>query len=252
MTKETESLLRGAQDTFNAPLPVGERLRAGISLAAAGSMALSRRGTDPSFDRFLRHCGIPPSAACGVHQVHSRRVLVLDGRTDVAALAATDADGMVTDRTDLTLTVTVADCLPLILEDTTGPAFGLVHSGWRGTGIVGEALRLMERTYGTTPQHVRATIGPGIGACCYAVPEERADLFAAQYGPHSVVRDPKVHGGAPRLDLRAANAALLERAGVASITVVPDCTSCTPQLGSFRRQGAQGYTLMLAWVGRSA
>lgn len=233
-------------------LPVGRGLRAGISLARDGDMALSRRSPSAACALFLRSRAIPAASACSLRQVHSRRVVVLDDDTDVEALSRVEADGMVTARPDLFLTITVADCLPIILDDPATGAFALVHSGWRGTGIVLEALRLMNERFGARAADVRVTIGPGIGPCCYTVPEDRARQFAAEFGPGCVVQDSEHHGGAPRLDLRAANVALLERAGAREIAVVPDCTCCTTELGSFRRQGAQAFTLMLAYVGRTA
>jgi hypothetical protein len=163
------------------------------------------------------------------------------------ALATVEADGMITDGPDTVLSVTVADCLPIFLLDTASGAFGLVHSGWKGTGIVLEALRAMRARYGTLPRNVTATIGPGIGACCYRVAEERAAFFAGQFGTATVVRH---QDGRPSLDLREANIALLRTAGVEELTVVNDCTSCTEALGSYRRQGPESYTLMLACIGR--
>ena len=240
------SLPAGGGAADHADLPTAPTLRAGLSLARAGSMALSRRAAHPDHGRYLAGRGIAPGAACALHQVHSRRVVFLDEHTDVAALPGLEADGMLTLRPDLVLTVTVADCLPIILEDPATGGLALLHSGWRGTGIVLEALRLMDEKLGTRFSDVRATIGPGIGPCCYRVPEDRAALFASAYGADAVVRD-----GEPRLDLRRANVQLLERAGVGEVTVVTDCTSCAPALGSFRRQGAESYTLMLAWVGRA-
>jgi hypothetical protein len=162
-------------------------------------------------------------------------------------LAGVESDGMITDRPDAVLSATVADCLPIFLLDTVNGAFGLVHSGWKGTGIVVNALRAMHDRYGTLPRNVTATIGPGIGPCCYRVPEERAAFFAAQFGAATVVRDAD---GRPSLDLREANLALLREAGVEEMTVVADCTSCSAALGSFRRQGPESFTLMLACFGR--
>ena len=71
-------------------------------------------------------------------------------------------------------------------------------------------------------------------------------MFASRYGEAAVVRD----GGPPRLDLRAANLVLLDEAGVQDVSVITECTSCTPWLGSFRRQGPEQYVLMLAWISR--
>ena len=240
--------LSPAPGADSAPLPVGPGFRAGLSLAAAGDMALSRRAAAPYHAAYLARHGAPPLVPCALRQVHSRQVICIDAADGPGTGGAglVEADGMVTARDDLLLTVTVADCLPLILVDMATGAFGLVHSGWKGTGIVVEAIRLMGERFGTRARDLRVTIGPGIGPCCYTVPRDRADGFAASFGASSVVGEER-----PRLDLRAANVTLLQRAGVRDITVVRECTSCTPSLGSFRRQGPEAYTLMLAWVGRS-
>ncbi len=232
-------------DELEAAIPVPAGARAGITRAAAGDMRRSAQGTGPGRADFLARHGISPDRLYGVRQVHSRRGVVIDGQS-AAEEAGTEADGMVSAREDAVLSITVADCLPIFLVDRESPAFGIVHSGWRGTGIVAEALRTMERRFGSRGRSMAAVIGPGIGACCYTVPPDRAAQFAARYGEAVVVRD----GPAPRLDLRAANLVLLEEGGVQDVTVISDCTSCTPALGSYRRQGPADYTLMLAWIRR--
>ncbi len=216
--------------------------RAGISLAAAGDMGLLR--SPENRGRFLRSLNIDADRAFGLRQVHSRRVVRIDGQSP-AELAGLEADGMVTDRADAVLTVTVADCLPVFLVDASRGVFGLAHSGWKGTGIAADTVRRMAAEFGSRPSDLAVTIGPGIGACCYRVPADRADGFAREFGQEAVVCGPD---GAPRLDLRRANLALLESLGVGEVSVVEDCTCCTPFLGSFRRQGMDGYTLMLAFL----
>ena len=219
-------------------------LQAGISLARTGDM--SRRRAGPARSRFFERLSMDEAGVFALTQVHSRRVLVVDGQTP-QELAGTEADGMVTTRGDAVLTVTVADCLPIFLADPVTGAFGLVHSGWKGTGIVRAALEAMAGAFGTDPHTVSVTIGPGIGPCCYRVPEERAAAFALEFGAAAVVRGAD---GTPRLDLRAANVALLHAAAVEDIAVVEDCTCCTSFLSSFRRQGADAFTLMLAFIRR--
>ena len=230
---------------LHCDIPVVPGIPAGITLAAAGDMGLSRGRTSPWRSEFTARHGIPPGRLYGLRQVHSRRVLLVENQTADEA-ATVEADGLVTRSPDAVLSVTVADCLPIFFADRRTGAFGIVHSGWRGTGIVREALGLMESRFGSLPDDIAAVIGPGIGACCYGVPEERAAWFASEYGPDTVLRDGH---GSPRLDLRAANIGLLRDAGVREIRVIADCTSCSPRLGSFRRQGPVDYTLMLAWVG---
>jgi hypothetical protein len=228
-------------------IPVTEKNSAGISLAAAGDMALSKDRILPWRAKLLAQLGIRRDRLFGLQQVHSHRIQFIDEQIP-EEVAAIEADGLLANSPDAVLSVTVADCLPIFLADRRTGAFGIVHSGWRGTGIVKEAVTLMESLFGSRPREIAVVIGPGIGTCCYEVPEERAALFEARYGRRTIERD---KGGRPRLDLRAANIHLLEMAGVQEIRVVKDCTSCSRKLGSFRRQGPSSYTLMLAWIGRS-
>ncbi len=219
-------------------------ISSGISLAKAGDMALSRRRELPCRERFLESLGASAAKTYALHQVHSKTVVAIDHQ-DPEALVTVEADGMVTARPDVLLTVTVADCLPIFLLDEATGAIGLVHSGWKGTGIVVEAIRLMAEAFGTRSRDLAAAIGPGIGPCCYTVPQERYERYRAEFGETAVAR------GASRdfrLDLKAANVRLLEAAGVQRIVVIADCTCCSAALGSFRREG-QGFRRMLAFMG---
>jgi len=238
-------ILPEADGALACDIPVIPGVAAGISLAAAGDMALSRESSLPSRALLRDRLGIRRERLYGARQVHSRRVLVLEGQT-AAEVSAVEADGLLTRQEDAVLSVTVADCLPIFLADRRTGAFGIVHSGWKGTGIVQEAILLLRSRFGSRPDEITAVIGPGIGACCYTVPPERAALFSGHHGAATVIPD----ASRPRLDLREANLALLHGAGVGEIVVVTDCTSCSPRLGSFRRQGPREFTLMLAWIGR--
>lgn len=226
-------------------IPLDGGPRAGISLALAGDMDLAKRHDLPWRAALFAAIGVAPDRVRCVHQVHSLRVVRIDGSEPFDG-PFTDADGMVTDRPDLLLSVTVADCLPIFLADRRTGAFGLVHSGWKGTGIVVEALRLMRSAFGTRIADLAVTIGPGIGPCCYTVPAGRHQEFQARFGPAAAPRGPD---GTLRLDLRAANVSLLEREGLEQVAVVRDCTSCDPRFGSFRREGPAAFTRMLAFVG---
>jgi hypothetical protein len=139
------------------------------------------------------------------------------------------------------LCVSVGDCLPLFLFDESSGAFGLLHSGWKGTGIVELGVRMM-RERGTDT--LRALLGPCIGPCCYRIPRDRYQLFEREYGGEAAIRD----RGDYYIDLRAANQVLLHRLGVKSVSVISDCTSCNPLLSSFRRDG-KGFSGMLAVTG---
>jgi polyphenol oxidase len=199
-------------------------------------------------ERFLLGVGIDPVNARGIELSHTRNVIALSPNDDASALvrAAGGADGILAEDPSLAATVTVADCMPIWILDRGSGTFGVLHSGWRGTGIVVRAVEALVRR-GARPSSIAVVLGPAIGSCCYAVSEDRASEYAAEFGAAAAVR----RDGSWFLDLRSANVALAERAGVGHLLSIEACTSCDGRLGSFRRQGASSFTRMLAVCGRS-
>jgi YfiH family protein len=221
-----------------------------VSSRFAGNMAAGQ--DNPAREKFLRALGLDASLVFSVTQVHSRIMAAADRRS---VKAGPEADGLASGDRAVSLAVTVADCLPVFLYDVEGGAFALVHSGWRGTGIVLEALRLMRERWHTRPETTAAVLGPCIQVCCYRVDGERARVFEAEFGgsagefPLGPVVSERAGGpGGPGffLNLHAANARLLAGAGVRNIAVCRDCTFTDERLGSFRREGPASYTRMLA------
>jgi YfiH family protein len=230
----------------------GAGLRAGISLRAAGDLCHPERYAEQgdrrsaaacaeARGRFLRRLEADPGRLRYCRQVHSRKVLWVDGDS---GSEVREADGLLTGAGSPVLAVTVADCLPIFLLDRATGAFGILHSGWRGTGILESALQLLNARAGSRPRDLMVTLGPGIGSCCYAVDGKRYESFRREFGPGSVRRS----AGRLFLDLQAANLRLLEEAGVEEINVVRACTACTPVLSSYRRDGP-GFAHMLAFIG---
>jgi len=230
------------------PLSGGGAPYAALSLAAAGDMGF---GDDENRSRraaWLREAGFDPRRAGSVDLVHSRKVVAAERAEDCRGL---EADGIVAPGRGAELSclvITVADCMPIFLFDSATGAYGLLHSGWKGTGILAEAVSTMARLYGTRPADVSATFGPRIGPCCYAVDEARASAFEAEFGPAAVSRA----GGGLRLDLVAANLAIAGRLGLGAVEVVDACTYCGDGYGSFRRQGPGRFTRMAAVIGYRA
>jgi YfiH family protein len=236
------------------PLGSGEEqvsMQAGISLRAAGDLRRPGPGEENGDEtaggctierqRFLRHIGVAESRVAYCSQVHSRTVLWID---EPSYYPGCDGDGLLSPRGETVLAVTVGDCLPIFLADRLTGSFGILHSGWKGTGILAHAVEMLRGRGGARPGDISVTLGPGIGSCCYEVELTRYELFLRMYGPTSVRR---VHDRL-FLDLQAANLQILESAGVEDVTVVRACSCCTPALSSFRRDGPL-FAHMIAFVG---
>ncbi len=233
-------------DCSDVPVP-----RCGLSLRRAGSMRLRWAEPNPRRDIFFGEAGFDPSSVVAVQLSHSRTVLTADTPSDTEGK---EGDGVLVRADNLVPSVTAADCLPVYLHDPVTGCFGVVHSGWKGTGIVLDALRAAASRWGAEPRNFLAVLGPHINDCCYTVDKQRAEYFRTAFAPDCVrLSGPGMTAGRfPfRLSLARANIVLLEEAGVRDIAVCTDCTSCSPFLGSFRREtadGSSGFTCMAAFA----
>lgn len=92
------------------------------------------------------------------------------------------ADALITKEKRTVLTLSFADCVPILLYDPLEQVIGLVHGGWRGTarGIVAATLEAMHEYSGCQLRNIYASIGPAIGSCCYEVSEAVQQLFLGQ------------------------------------------------------------------------
>lgn len=226
------------------PLPGvdAEGPRAFLSPLAAGDMSLRTAEGNERRAAWLASLGCRRPAA-SPNMAHTRRAFLC---SPAGEPPAEEADGLVTGPDGPALVVTVADCMPILLYDPDSGAYAALHSGWKGTGIMAEGLRLLTERFGARPSRVAASLGPHIGSCCYAVDEARARAFAAEFGAASAELG---EDGRYRLKLKEANLALAERLGLGRVAVADDCTACSPSLGSYRRQGPEAFTRMAVAVG---
>lgn len=219
----------------------------GMSLLAAGSMRFRWNEENPNRDAFLQRLAERFQTAPALKS-DSKKIVSLElshSKTvyDVKSGDETrgrQGDGMITRNENLIPVVTVADCVPIYFFDTERCAFGIVHSGWKGTGIIADAISLAKKNYGAEPKNVLVAIGAHIKECCYAVDEARAKFFADEFGERCVKKIEGADGAKFMLSLERANLAVLEKIGVLeeNIVVAKNCTCCESAFGSFRKQAA--------------
>jgi copper oxidase (laccase) domain-containing protein len=129
-------------------------------------------GTLPNPPRF------PFPAACHVQaeQIHGNLVVSV-GPEDHGRIMP-QADALVSNAKQLTLTVRTADCGPVYLYDPVQQAIGLAHSGKKGTAANITALTIgaMTASFGTQASDLIVVLGP-----CIRPPDYEID-FAAEIG----------------------------------------------------------------------
>jgi len=225
--------------------------------APAGVLvAFSSRGAAPEGEpsptgflgrRFAAALGLPRIPLVRATQVHGdRAVAIRETPAEGEVQDAGECDALATHLPGVGLIVQTADCVSIVIA--SDQAVGVVHSGWRGSAKNAAAAGVAALVaLGEPPDRLRAWLGPSIGACCYEVGGEVAAQFAGD-----LVRGRC--GGGFLLDLRAANHAQLEAAGVPAenISVHPACTKCGGErFASYRRDGPRAGR-MIAFVARIA
>ncbi len=222
-------------------------LRYGMSTRADGSMLLPERSgtqeTQQNRDLFFRKQGIDPSSVVTPLLAHGSSVAIVTERD--RGKIVRDVDGLITDRSNVVLTVTAADCLPVFLFDPLTLTIGLVHAGRKGlaANVLTAAIDRMEQTFDVNPLDLLVAIGPGIGPCHYDVSIENARPFS-RYPEAASQRDGRIF-----LDLRAVvqQQCLALAVRLEHIEVSPVCTYENDQLFSARRDQTQPIEAMVAY-----
>lgn len=185
--------------------------------------------------RFVAAAGAPGWPLIKLRQVHSG--ITVDIEDSSGAGDAIEGDAAVTEARGVMLGVQTADCVPILLADTSGRAVAAIHAGWRGTqsGIAANAVGRLREKFRIDPENLIAAIGPHIAVCCFEVGEEVAAVFD---DPEVVVR--KSEWSKPHLDLQAANRNQLSMSGIPAAQIESSslCTKCRADLfHSYRRDG---------------
>lgn len=165
-------------------------------------------------DRFFRALGIDKRSVVIQKQVHESRSAYVD---QPVFLDCTDA--AFTDKPGVFLTVSAADCVPVLFAETERKIIGVIHAGWRGTQqeIVFQTIEKIKKQFNVDGSKISAAIGPSISVKHYEVSED----VAGQFDPAFIER--KGHSK-PHLNLWKANDAQLKKAGVQNISVSDHCT----------------------------
>jgi YfiH family protein len=127
---------------------------------------------------FFETLGVKERDVAGSHQVHGSEILKVETPGQYKGY-----DALVTNKKGILLTVTIADCTPILIFDAANQAIAAIHAGWKGTvgNIVGKSLEKMKSLYGTKGKNCFAFIGTCIDECSFEVDEDVANEFIAPF-----------------------------------------------------------------------
>lgn len=92
-------------------------------------------------------------------------------------------DGLITNKKNLMLATTNADCILLLFFDPVKKVIANTHSGWRGTlqRIAVKTVQKMIKEYGCHPQDIICCICPSIRKCHFEVDKDVKDMFQNEF-----------------------------------------------------------------------
>jgi YfiH family protein len=200
----------------------------------------------------LRAAAGLPAEPCWLEQVHGARVLDLDtlspdaaGPPDRGAVGAGTADAAITRSRGRVCAILTADCLPVLLTNSSGTVVGAAHGGWRGlaAGVLEATVRAMR----VPAASLMAWLGPAIGPIHFEVGAEvRAAFVDADAGAAEAFA--KNARGRYQADLYVLARRLLQRAGVPAVYGGGACTFAeADHLFSHRREQPTGRQATLIW-----
>ena len=217
--------------------PLVQRNRQGLARLIGGQCRSQRHS-----QRHSQGDGQTPAEPVEVQwldQVHGSDCVYFGADSDLTA--APRADAMWTDEPGLALAIQSADCVPVVMTNTSGTVVGAAHGGWRGlvAGVLPELVRAMS----AEPSDLHAWVGPCISRAYFEVGEDVwrpiKRICAEAVYPHSTDSDKRL------VDLPLLAQQQLQAGGVRSVSQSGLCTYASAAFYSHRQamhaqgQGAQ-------------
>lgn len=127
---------------------------------------------------FFESLGFENKDVAHSHQVHGDKVYVVS-----KAVALQGYDALVTNKVGILLSVSIADCVPILVYDPIKRAIAAIHSGWKGTtqSITTATIKTMNQCFGTAAKDCLVYIGTSICAKTFEVDNDVARHFDNPY-----------------------------------------------------------------------
>ena len=225
---------------------------AAMSTKDDGNMKVKDIEKDPEvIQKRIRFCEklcIPYDNFISACVTHGSNVAVV---TDQKELFYQDTDALVTAQKNIYLSVTTADCFPVLFYDNHTGVVGVAHAGWRG--IIKEIIPATIKTMveqGANLDTINVEIGPGISQNQFDF--EFGELIT-QFGHYSQDRYivPGSTVGKVRVNLQQIILDQAKSVGV-DIKNIKGCTACTyaeDRFYSARRHGGDSFEAMMTVIG---
>lgn len=223
----------------------------------------NREDIDVDYKILLGALGLKYESLVKPWQMHTDNILVLNDKenadtADIFLDYLKDVDAIITNKPQITLATTCADCLCVFLYDKNKGVIGNVHSGWRGTfkKIVQKTVLKMEEVYGCNPADIMVFLAPSIRKCCFEVDtdvmEMCKNIFSYLGENEQIINVGRIVDGKQKynIDTVLINKLLLDEVGVKSNNIFDSqiCSFCNSEKIHSRRADGEDFKLGTAVI----
>ena len=166
-------------------------------------------------------------------------------------------DGIITQKENLVLSTTNADCILLLFFDPVTKTIANTHSGWKGTlqRISVKTVQKMAKEFGSKPEDIICCICPSIRKCHFEVDKDVKDLFEEEFKDLNITQNTDIMEKQKdkekwNIDTVLINMIILEKAGLKTENIIDSglCSVCNKELIHSYRVEKQGYGLNTALI----
>lgn len=168
-----------------------------------------------------------------------------------------DTDGLITNKPNLILSTTNADCILMLFFDPVTKTIANVHSGWKGTlqRISIKTVEKMIKEFNCNPKDIICCICPSIRKCHFEVSLDVKEMFEKEFVDLQIDKNTDImekQKGQEKwnIDTVLINKIILERAGLKTENIINSgiCSVCNSELVHSYRVEKQGYGLATALI----
>lgn len=233
--------------------------------ARAGGTKLEKEEYDKAVEDYKELCksiGCDYKNLVKTNQSHTDNVKVVENKIekdkpDFNKEEYNNTDGLITDKKNLILSTTNADCILLMFFDPVKKVIANVHSGWRGTiqRISVKTVEKMKKEFDSKPEDIICLICPSIRKCHFEVENDVKSLFEEEFkdlGKENLdkIIEEKIPNKKWNIDTVLINQIILENEGLKKENIIDSkiCSVCNSDIIHSYRAEKQGYGLNTAIV----
>ncbi len=168
-----------------------------------------------------------------------------------------ETDGMITNKQNLMLSTTNADCILMLFFDPVTKTIANVHSGWKGTlqRISVKTVEKMMKGFNCKPENIICCICPSIRKCHFEVDTDVKEMFEKEFEDLQISKSIEIiekqkNKEKWNIDTVLINEILLEQKGLRTENIIDSgiCSVCNSDLIHSYRVEKQGYGLSTALI----